>query len=106
MKAPEGATLVIIGRDYYDGQPDRWRAGWILDETLDTGLCLNGRPLPGRAGSVFVDVYCPPRGKERKGRTHKCVITALIRDTPEVRAKLLAAGFDPDQRHGIAKSAT
>jgi hypothetical protein len=89
------ADRVIIGRDYYDGHVDRWRAGVIVPESLDTSR--------GFGGGIFINVRCAPRGRERKERVIQCVATALLRDTPNVRAKLLAAGFDPDRRNGLAE---
>jgi len=83
---------VIIGQDFYDGHVDRWRAGVVIPESLDAS----------RGGlSVFVNVRCPPRGRERKERVIQCVLTSLLRDTPTVRAKLLAAGYDPEQPNGV-----
>src|SRR4051812_30736147 len=86
---------VIIGQDYYDGHVDRWRAGVILPESLDSSR--------GYSGGIFVNVRCAPRGRERKERVIQCVLTSLLRDTPSVREKLLTAGFDPNQPNGQAK---
>jgi hypothetical protein len=91
---------VITGLHNYEGHKDRFRAGVVIN--VDTGLDLNGRPYPGRAGTSFVRVLCQPRGKERKERVITECGGDLLRDTAEVRAKLLAAGFDPDQKNGIA----
>lgn len=88
------AERVIIGRDYYDGHVDQWRAGVVIPESLDTSR--------GFGGGIFVNVRCAPRGREHQARVIQCVATALLRDTPSVRAKLLAAGFDPEQPHGKA----
>lgn len=84
---------VIIGQDYYEGHHDKWRAGLIIPESLDT--------TRGFAGGVLVNVLCAPRGRERKERVIQCVATSLLKDTPEVREKLRAAGFDPAQPNGI-----
>jgi hypothetical protein len=84
---------VIIGQDYYEGHADRWRAGVVIPESLDTSR--------GHGGGIFVNVRCAPRGRERKERVIQCVLTSLLRDTPSVRAKLLAAGYDPDRPNGV-----
>lgn len=97
---PRQPVRVIIGRNNYHGQRDKFRAGWILEETLDTGLDSRGSPFAGRAGTAFIDVYCPPRERERKGTVCKAVVTELVRDTPEVRAKMLAHGYSPDAKNG------
>lgn len=83
---PPRPVRVIIGSTNYHGQKDRLRAGWVLCQ-------LN---------ADFVEVYCPPRGRERVGRVHIAVTSCIMRDTAEVRAKLLAHGYDPDAKNGCA----
>ena len=90
--APVEPMKVIIGQDFYVGHVDRWRAGVVIHESLCTA----------RDGlSIFVDVRCAPRGRERKERVIQCVATSLLPDTPAVREKLARGGFDPDQPNGV-----
>lgn len=79
--------VILDGRGYYEGHRDAWRAGIIVSEVDERG-----------PSQQFVTVECQPRGKERKARQLLCCAWHLLRDTPEVRAKLAARGIDPDKQ--------
>jgi len=63
---------IINGLHLYEGNPDAWRRGEVLPQEHP----------------ALVALMCPPRGKERKARKIMCSPTGLLKDTPEVRAKI------------------
>jgi hypothetical protein len=81
----QGEKVILDGRYFYEGHKDAWRAGVVVTEPVNHG-----------PGTHFVTVECQPRGRERKVRRMQACAEHLLRDTPEVRAKLQAHGIDPN----------
>ena len=81
-----GEKIILDGQFFHQDHCDAWRAGVIVS-------------APERRGTdAFVDVECPPRGRERKLRRVQAHVWHLLRDTAEVRAQLLERGIDPDKQ--------
>jgi hypothetical protein len=74
--------VIINGSFLYENHVDAWRAGEVVEDSLD----VRGPT------QEFVTVVCQPRGRERKVRTDKWPTWWLLKDTPEVREKLLIHG--------------
>jgi hypothetical protein len=79
-----GDKVILDGRQYYEGHKDAWRSGEIVGEIDVRGPTQE-----------FVTVECQPRGRERNVRRLTCCAWHLLRDTPELRAKLAKYGIDP-----------
>lgn len=85
----EQQKVILDGQFFYKGHKDAWRAGIIAGEVRDMGPTQQ-----------FVMVECQPRGRERKVRLIDFCAWHLLKDTPELRKKLLEHGIDPEKPYG------
>lgn len=76
------AEQVIVRGDYlYPGHKDAWRLGTVMSPPEERG-----------PGTLLVTVQHPPQGRERTTKTKVWPVHWLLKDTPEVRAKLATIG--------------
>jgi len=80
-------NVIINGNYLYQGNKDAWRAGIVVEGSLD----VRGPT------QELVTVVCQPRGRERKARINQYPVAWLLMDTPAVRAKLAAHGIIPEE---------